>query len=865
MPFESFQSRLASVMDDVIALLEGDGSYTHFLLDGQMAALDDYLAVRPAAASAVADLASSGRLVLGPWYVLMDEFCVSGETIVRNLQLGLRKAEIYGGAQAVGYLPDMFGHVAQMPQILRRAGLGHAVVWRGVPSSVDRTGFWWAAPDGSTVRAEYLPVGYANGAFLPPDAPSLLRRIEVHEAEVAEFLGPSSNPLLLLNGGDHHGPQPGMPDLLVAANSQQDRYCFRQTSLETYLSTAPKEGLPTWAGELRSGARASILMGVISNRVDIKVAAAIAERTLERLAEPLAAVWLLPERWPARPLEQAWLAVIRNSAHDSICACSADEVGRAVLHRYDLATALGSDVVADAVAIAEVATVATGPIVINPSPRNRSGLVELVLPGSDRPAGAQLLQSTPAATEERLGTGADLARILGELARDGWLGEVGRADDIKVESGANGVDIDITQDAAYRPSPSVAYASAEAWATAGAARDLPLSVRVHRRASQRVAVIAREVPGYGWAAWKPSNLDPHPVQTGTRRLDNELVRVEVDGETGTFSLNGLAGFDRLVDGGDEGDTYNYSPPLDDTVVDRPESVEVELIEAGPVRGRLRVRRRYQWPSRLSGGVRVGQEAVEVVTDVELRAGERLVRVTVELDNPCRDHRLRVVFPLPEPTDRAVAECAYSTVERTGAEGGPQELPLATFPSRRFVMAGGLTVTHEGLLEYELIDGGSALALTLLRATGVLSKPAPTYRPNAAGPALPLKDAQLVGPRRARYALALHDCDPWALADQAWTAMLVGQGSGTGTLPPTGSRLCVEGAEVSALYRREGRLEIRVFNPTDRETAVRIPGHKGWLVDLRGAELERWEQGFPLGPWVIATARFDAVSLDASDG
>jgi glycosyl hydrolase family 38 len=864
-PFESFQSRLIDVMDDVIALLERDRCYTHFLLDGQMAALDDYLAVRPDAAGTVADLASSGRLVLGPWYVLMDEFCVSGETIVRNLQLGLRTAEIYGGSQAVGYLPDMFGHVAQMPQILRQAGLGHAVVWRGVPSSVDRTGFWWVAPDGSTVRAEYLPVGYANGAFLPPDAPSLLRRTQAHEAEVADFLGSASNPLLLLNGGDHHGPQPGMPELLVVANSQQDRYRFRQTSLETYLSAAPTQGLPAWTGELRSGARASILMGVISNRVDVKVAAAIAERTLERLAEPLAALWLLPELWPARPLEQAWLAMIRNSAHDSICACSADEVGRAVLHRYDMATALGSDVVADAVAIAEVATVADAPIVVNPSPRNRSGLIELVLPGSEPPVGAQLLQSAPAATEERIGTGADLARILGELARDGWLGEVGRVDDIKVESGADGVEIDIRQDEACRPSPSVAYASAEAWATAGAARDLPLSVRVHRRASQRVAVIARDVPGYGWAAWEPSILDDHPVHVGARRLDNKLVRVEVDNETGAFSINGLAGFDRLVDGGDDGDTYNYSPPLHDTVVDRPESVEVELVEAGPVRGRLWLRRRYQWPSRVSAGVRVGQEAVEVVTTLELRAGEALVRVTVELDNPCRDHRLRAVFPLPDPADRAVAECAFSTVERADAEGGPHEFPLATFPSRRFVMAGGLTVTHEGLLEYELIDGGSALALTLLRATGVLSKPAPTYRPNAAGPPLALKDAQLLGPRRARYALALHDSDPWALADQAWTPMLVGRGSGTGTLPPTGSRLSVEGAEVSALYRREGHLEIRVFNPSDREAAVRIPGHTGWLVDLRGGELQRWEQGFPLGPWVIATARFDAVSLDAPLG
>ena len=86
-------------------------------------------------------LAASGRIAFGPWYVLMDEFLVSGETIVRNLQLGLERAAEFGGAMEVGYLPDMFGHVGQMPQLLRQAGFADAVVWRGVPAAVDKTAF----------------------------------------------------------------------------------------------------------------------------------------------------------------------------------------------------------------------------------------------------------------------------------------------------------------------------------------------------------------------------------------------------------------------------------------------------------------------------------------------------------------------------------------------------------------------------------------------------------------------------------------------------------------------------------------------------------------------------------------------------
>ena len=88
----------------------------------------------------------------------------------------------------VGYLPDMFGHIAQMPQILAQAGFRDAVVWRGVPSAVTKNAFVWEAPDGSSVRAEYLPVGYGNGAALPDDAKALVRRTRDNVAEVESFL-----------------------------------------------------------------------------------------------------------------------------------------------------------------------------------------------------------------------------------------------------------------------------------------------------------------------------------------------------------------------------------------------------------------------------------------------------------------------------------------------------------------------------------------------------------------------------------------------------------------------------------------------------------------------------------------------------
>ena len=258
-PFQTFRLKLVHLIDGLLDLLEGDPSFAEFLLDGQVAIIDDYLAIRPEHEQRLRSLAAAGRLTVGPWYILMDEFLVSGETIVRDLQAGIRRGAAFGGVMEVGYLPDMFGHVAQMPQILREAGFEHAVVWRGVPSAVDTTAFWWDAPDGSRVRAEYLVAGYGNGAAIPDDAKALVRRLHAHVEEMGPFLQPGA-PLLFMNGTDHQRPQPWLGRVVAEVNDLQDDYHLSITSLPEYLSTAPTDGLPVWQGELRSGVRSNLLV-----------------------------------------------------------------------------------------------------------------------------------------------------------------------------------------------------------------------------------------------------------------------------------------------------------------------------------------------------------------------------------------------------------------------------------------------------------------------------------------------------------------------------------------------------------------------------------------------------------------------------
>ena len=537
-----------------------------FLLDGQMAVVDDYLEVRPEAEQRIRALAATGRLSMGPWYVLMDEFLVSGETIVRDLELGRARGAAFGGAMHIGYLPDMFGHIAQMPQILRMAGMEHAVVWRGVPSNIDKTAFFWEAPDGSSVRAEYLVTGYGNGAAVPDDAKALVRRIDDHEKEIADFL---IDDLLFMNGTDHQEPQPWLGRVVAEANAIQDDYVLEITSLAEYLATATTDGLERWKGELRSGARANVLMGVSSNRVDVKKAAARAERALEQRAEPYSALFLPAEAWPARLFELAWREMVRNAAHDSICACSVDDVVNAVLHRFAEATEIADGLSERALKALARSFSEPGPMVVNASHRSRGGIVEVVVAGAELPAGTQALPDKPGAFGIPAGLGAltldaaTVRTILGMLPNGSQVDAHTWIQDVRVDEDDTGIDLTIAFGSEERYDVPIASIKQDLYTRLGARPDVAVRIRIDQEPVRAVLARVDDVAGFGWAQLRTG--DHRPSRDGARSdgdaivIANGLVTVTLHDGEATFAIDGVTGFGRLVDDGDLGDSYNFSP------------------------------------------------------------------------------------------------------------------------------------------------------------------------------------------------------------------------------------------------------------------------------------------------------------------
>ena len=191
---------------------------------------------------------------MGPWYILMDEFLASGETIVRNLQMGIERGAAFGGVMEVGYLPDMFGHIAQMPQILRQAGFDarRGVARRAVARS-PRTPSSGRRPTGRPCGPSTCPSATATA----PRSPTTPRRWcagpPTTSNEVGRFL--ITGDLLCMNGSDHLMPQPWLGRVVAEANDLQDEFGFEVTSLPDYLADGAHRGPDHWSGA--SCARAS--------------------------------------------------------------------------------------------------------------------------------------------------------------------------------------------------------------------------------------------------------------------------------------------------------------------------------------------------------------------------------------------------------------------------------------------------------------------------------------------------------------------------------------------------------------------------------------------------------------------------------
>src|SRR5881296_1274373 len=389
LPRAAFQARLVAVMDELIERLQAHPKYRSFLLDGQTVLIEDYLRARPDREADLRALVKTGRLQVGPWYVLPDEQIPSGEGLVRNLLLGAADAERMGGRLDVLYSPDAFGHPPAWPTLAREFGIRYGVVWRGLGGEAgqERDLYRWRGLDEKEVVLWHLPrAGYEIGAALPSDAERLFAAWAPVRGPLVQRATGKHIPVFI--GADHHAAHPDVPrlrDLLAELDPQS---AFRVSRLDEFFKAVAEGAKPTpLIGELRWSYRyAWTLQGVHATRAPLKRRYAAAELTVERLAEPLAALARRNGGRDRRPLlELAWRTLAQCQFHDTLAGCASDDVARAMAARLAEVEALGAELVRGSVhelvrhdpdvARERAADVRPALVLWNPAARPRGGIV----------------------------------------------------------------------------------------------------------------------------------------------------------------------------------------------------------------------------------------------------------------------------------------------------------------------------------------------------------------------------------------------------------------------------------------------------------------------------------------------------------
>ena len=741
---------LVDMIGDLIELMENDPEFKSYTLDGQMAAVMDYLEIRPDHAETIRRLVTDKKLFIGPWYILNDEFLSSGESHIRNLSLGFRLGKGLGGVMRVGYIPDQFGHIAQMPQILQGFGIDVALIYRGFGGEPGQepSEYQWKSPDGTSVLMHHLPRdGYSAGYFASTDEQVVFQKFERLRKELDGRATTSQR--LFFNGGDHHWPDTEVTAALRILRTKYDAE-FKHSNFPDFFDavkreTTERDTLPRLEGETRFGFRYAfaVLGGVFSSRMYLKQANAVCENLLERFLEPLNVLAVAAGMRSKTPqIEQAWKYVLQNQDHDAICGTSVDEVHREMVVRYDKAKQIAEHV--------------------------QSECLSQLLPYDEREHKDErfvfVFNPSPFVRNEVVS--ADIEFFLQDIV-------VGLNPEVKVDDklpGANGFKL---LDVYGNEMPYQVLERKEDFGATYSKHDYPHQTLVDRFS---VLLSATGIPSLGWKGLTIVRTEvmpqyPSEVRVGEHFLENDHVRVEVAGNGIATLIDKSSGakyenINYFEDSGDVGDEYNYSyPERDEWILSDQRRANVSIEERGPLRGALKIEHRLMVPVSASVDEKTRssrKEELVISTVLTLTRLSKRVEITTTVHNVIKDHRLRAMFATGINTNESFAETPFAVIKRKHQTYDTStfsiEHPAMVAPMQRFVTIRdgkkSFTVIARGLPEYELkLDQSGVLALTLLRCVGKLSGRDLITRPGgAAGWWNETPDAQCQGTHIFQYAV-----------------------------------------------------------------------------------------------------------------
>jgi len=843
-PYQKNRQRLVKMIDQLLEILETNPDYNAFHLDSQTVMLEDYLDIKPHKEEQLKKFIKERRLLVGPWYILPEEFQVGGENQIRNLLFGQRIGRKFGHVMKVGYSPFSWGQISQLPQIYKGFDIPVIMFYRGI-NSLDspQAEFIWEGADGTKALSsrfstwprynfyfyiyrpvvhneqpediEYkwerggLPFHFADAELHkedynlvnPPDQyyPENLKESvkKIIEDQADNF---TTRHVFWAEGHDSSGPNSITTRIIDDINEFLEDGKVIHSDLEKYTKSlqdeADVEKLPIVKGERRSAQydeRSSNLYGyTTSARMYLKQKNFIAEKWVQYYAEPLNSIaGILGLDINERSLEKAWKLLVKNSAHDSIGGCSLDEIHEDMLNRYKQCMEIARCKVEEACQY----------IISQLNLKHNINLV--------------VLNTLPYERNEILEAYVDIPREKDQ-------------GDIKILDDDNELEIEILNKTETRPILERLV-------------DRPMYFAMNR---YHILINVNHIPAMGI---KP--LQVKPVNQKDKKnpraieqkpvIENEYLKVKVN-ENGTFNVIDKADGIKYTQLGyfyDEGEAGHawVNEPVQPFITTLNASPEIKMIQNNSLQKIVRIKYEVELPKNLEEREKASPEmlAFPVIVEGVLEKGAKHLKFNIELDNQVECHRLRMMFPTGLKAKYSYGEGQFDVVKREVEREDTNdwvEQPMYDYPMHHFVDLydgqKGAAILVEGLKEYEALDDDQGtLAITLLRSFD--------YRIPVASMQdySDHKGTQCLGQQTYQLAFYPHHGD-WEKGEVFKEAMLynyesriVQAGRSKGHLKSNSSFISIEPDELvfSALKKSENSegLILRIYNPTEKEISGKV--------------------------------------------
>lgn len=830
--FTTSRSKVYLMKDlgDVLNTLENDPEFKYFMVDAQGSLLDDYIKWRPQDKERISKLVNDGRLVIGPWYTQTDQLVISGESIVRNMYYGMKRCESFGKYMNVGYVPDSFGQSGNMPQIYRQFGIEDTLFWRGVSGDmVKHTDYNWRGDDGSVVFTTQIPFGYYIGGNIPEEPEE---NEEFWQKECLEKAGGRSatRHIYFPNGFDQAPVRTNLPQLVKERNEKDPENEYVISCIEDYIKDVKSENpeLEEVQGELVIAKHMRIHKSIFSSRSDLKVMNTQIQNYVTNVMEPLLTIsYNLGNEYPHEAVAEIWKLLFENAAHDSIGSCISDTANEDVYVRYKQARDIAVNLVElhsrlIATNVKNDADMTFTAINTLPQKRKDTVIVKTYVPG-------------------------------GKFA---IIDEKGNDVDYTIIKSRDLTDYVLSQTIMLDPSRKF-YVP-----------DQVLEVTM--------AIKANDVPALGYVQYSiDTQKDSHKETADKKVLENKYYTIEVE-ENGSLTIvdkaNNVTYKNQgiLVENGDDGDSFNYSPPRKDMEVFSNESKCTVKISGSDIYDQAEIHFDMVVPADLDERAE-GKVSVTMLVDmtVALRKDSKVIDFNVKVDNKGLSHRLCVLFDSQIVSAFNYADQQFGLIKRpnyyekemklymesmnnkTEKKAGIQELanwandqstwqepPISIEPTQSYVSLTdgktGIAVIPQGVREYEVLDD-SKIRLTLFRTYGFMGKENLIYRPGRASgeriietPAAQLLKEMEFNFGFTSYAGDINDSDIDTLAKQYNTNLEVYTYAEflNGRLIFSQREIEGQNAKIHSLFETEGNLVVSAVKKAEEDDGYIIRLYNG---------------------------------------